>query len=276
MMVTPGLAAMAAASPCRQESPRCRLRLLIIGGAAAFSLVACASGKVGTGSWQFERQFANRSYAYAAAIAPDGTPAERFELRPGDCPRVTGDCSADRERVELVEALPASPLGREFWYHYSLYVPSDFPATGPVNTKLGQFHQRGGGKPPVLFTLNDTVYFFELSDPSIHHSDPMNPDPPLMQVDLLPASEMKGRWTDVLVNARWSQEPDGFIKVWINGAQKIDHSGPNADRGDPVNFKYGIYRSFVSRYQGQPYPTLVAYYREVRKGSTRESVTRPQ
>ena len=29
-------------------------------------------------------------------------------------------------------------------------------------------------------------------------------------------NDMKGRWTDILINARYSREEDGYLKVWVN------------------------------------------------------------
>jgi hypothetical protein len=58
--------------------------------------------------------------------------------------------------------------------------------------------------------------------------------------------------------------------VWVNGQLKADIKGPNTINTTPVYFKYGIYRSFVSRVQNRP--TQVLYFDEVRKGPTRESV----
>ena len=28
--------------------------------------------------------------------------------------------------------------------------------------------------------------------------------------------EMRGKWTDILVHAKWSDKDDGFFKVWVN------------------------------------------------------------
>ncbi|MBX4862242.1 hypothetical protein HJA86_20045 [Rhizobium bangladeshense] len=221
---------------------------------------ACAAGFS-----SFQLQSA-APYAYSRSKAPDGTNAERFELRAGDCPKSIGDCRDDRERAERSESLPASSLNREYWYHFSVFIPKDWPQTAPLNTKLGQFHQK------VLFQIQDGQYIFELSNPAARQANPMAPLRPLRQIALLSASSMNGRWTDVTVNAKWSQSNDGFIQVWVNGAQKVSLRGPNVDRKAAVYFKYGIYRSFVSRAKGKSLPTLVAWYRDINRGSSRESV----
>lgn len=247
------------------------MRLILI---SAYLLVLSAGAAVAGGFSPFELQTAGKPYAYSTGRAPDGTAAERFELRPGDCPKSTGDCRYDRERIERFEKLPASAIGSEYWYHFSVYVPADWPKTGALDTKLGQFHQMGEGKPPVLFQLDDGNYIFELSNPSRHQKSPMAPERALTNIVLKSAAAMRGRWTQVLVHAHWSQGNDGIIQVWVDGKQKVNLTGPNVDRQNPVYFKYGIYRSFVSRYGGRPYPTLVAWFKDINKGKSRSAVER--
>ncbi len=77
---------------------------------------------------------------------------------------------------------------------------------------------------------------------------------------------MLGKWTDVLVNAKWTNEEDGFFKVWVNGKLKAQHTGMTQERIDDMNFHIGVYRSFLSKTPG-PDPTQVAYYDEVRHGN---------
>ncbi|KEQ04792.1 polysaccharide lyase [Pseudorhizobium pelagicum] len=244
----------------------------LLGSLLALTVAVTAGCTSSGGFSSFDLQSAGKSYAYSRSRAPDGSNAERFELRPGDCPRSTGDCGADRERIEKSEQLPASKVGSEYWYSFSVYVPEDWPRTAPLTTKLGQFHQKGEGKPPVLFQFDEYGYEFELSNPSQVQKDPMNPVRPLRNVSLKPAAAMRGAWTEVLVHAKWSRQQDGFINVWVDGQKKVDLAGPNVDRNQPVYFKYGIYRSFVSRYGGRDYPTLVAWFRDVKRGPTRVSV----
>ena len=239
----------------------------------AFSILLPSYNIRAGGFSSFDLQTAGKSYAHSRSRAPDGSVAERFELRSGDCPQSTGDCRADRERVEKSEQLPASRVGSEFWYSFSVFLPSDWPSTGRLTTKLGQFHQKGDGKPPVLFQLDDQTYEFELGDPSRRQGNPMKPIGAFKNIRLKSAAAMKGKWTDVVVHAKWSRKNDGFIKMWVDGRQKVNLTGANVDRDQPVYFKYGIYRSFVSRAK-KPYPTLVAWYRNINRGVARAKVER--
>ncbi|AHG47948.1 hypothetical protein RLEG12_24525 [Rhizobium leguminosarum bv. trifolii CB782] len=237
--------------------------------AVVCALAASSVASAADGFGSFSLQSA-KVYSYQQAAAPDGSKAERFELRSGDCPSSTGDCQTDRERVEKWENKPASRLDHEYWYHFSVFIPKDWPAGGSINTKLGQFHQFGNGKPPVLFEIQNGQYIFELSNPSVRQASPMHPLAPLRQIGLTSANAMKGRWTSVTVNANWSRTTAGFINVWVNGAKKVALKGPNVDRDSPVYFKYGVYRSFVSRLKSDG--PLVAWYNGIRRGSSRNMV----
>ena len=83
---------------------------------------------------------------------------------------------------------------------------------------------------------------------------------------LIDQKDMLGKWTDVLVNAKWTNKKDGFFKVWVNGKLKAQHTGMTQEKIDDMLFHIGIYRSFLSKTPG-PDPTQVAYYDEVRHGN---------
>ena len=74
---------------------------------------------------------------------------------------------------------------------------------------------------------------------------------------------MQGKWTDVQFEIDTSSRT-GKLKVWVNGQVKADIASPVVTWDpDYFYFKYGIYRSFVSRH-GAPMPTHIAYFDEVR------------
>lgn len=81
--------------------------------------------------------------------------------------------------------------------------------------------------------------------------------------------DLRGRWHKIEVHARWSRSSDGFFKVWVNGGQKVNIQGRTLnDKG--TYFKYGIYRSFLSR--SARHPTQTVYYANVRKARSRENL----
>ena len=79
----------------------------------------------------------------------------------------------------------------------------------------------------------------------------------------LKINDMKGKWTDILINCRFSREEDGFMKVWVNNKLTYEYTGPTK-RDDNMYFKFGIYRFSVFKEM----PTQVIYFDEVRIGKT--------
>lgn len=193
-----------------------------------------------------------------------GNLSERFELRQGDCGEQPGwsDCAMDRERTELSELKPYTPLNQPTWYAWSIWFDRTWQDISPVTTTVGQFHQRDSSVPAVLFIQKDGRYYLRLE--SAKNLYPNNVR------TLLVDSELRGRWHRIVVFANWSTGDDGILQVWINGKQRLNLSGANTTNTTPVYFKYGIYRSFVSRVPNRP--TQIVYIDEVAKGPTRESV----
>lgn len=235
-------------------------------------LAACRNaGAVDRGDFgPFARSLNTTSYGYAVVPDPTGsapTPeVERFEVRPGDCGANSGwnDCATDRERSELGEK--GTETG-EAWYGWSLYVPADTVNVYPTKVDLGQFHQHGA----------HVIWMFQ-NDAGGYHLDRHVPKPAKMYVELIPKGGLRGRWHRIEVNARWTSGPDGFFRVWVDGVKKADYRGQTCTTCT-VYFKYGLYRSFLSRYERakgtDEVPAQVVYYANVRRSDTREGLAPP-
>lgn len=252
----------------------CVTLALTLAAAQLAATQAQAQRSQAEGFGAFNLQSAGSRDGYGRVRFSDGTRAERFILRAGDCPQVTGDCGANRERIEFSERNPAQPVGSEVWVGWSLFLPADFPVPrggdGP-NITLGQFHQRDDSGPELLFNLRRTALEVELTDPTRRDDDPMNPIPRFRITEIVPTQALVGRWTRFVVNARWSRGNDGFVRVYVNGREAWSYDGPTTNSTAPIYFKYGIYRSFVSRCGG-PCPDMTAYYTSVIRGSSRADV----
>lgn len=76
---------------------------------------------------------------------------------------------------------------------------------------------------------------------------------------------------------RWEKNIKGFMKVWANGELKFDFKGRTM-REDSIYFRYGLYRSFISRYAysrgitPQPVPGQKVYFANVKRGKTRNEL----
>lgn len=215
----------------------------------------------------FKRSLNNTPWGHAVVNHPvrKGAVSERFELRAGDCSSQPGwsDCDKDRERTELSELAPYTPVGVNVWYAWSFLLDSSWVDITPVTTTIGQFHQRDQSTPVVLFVQRNNQLLMRLE--SAKDLYPTNNIFTILSAPMLMAG-----WHDVVVNAKWSTANDGLIKVWVDGRMVLSLTGVNTKYDTPVYFKYGIYRSFVSRTSHRP--PHVIWYDEVRKGYTRESV----
>ena len=219
----------------------------------------------------FERSLNTKNYGYS--VIEDPTKAaptkivEVFEVRLGDCKSNRGwsDCENDRERSELKEVNKDNYPNDEYWYGWSVYFPMDYNNVFPTKTALGQFHQDGA----------HPVWMFQNSAGGYHLDDQVH-GRTRKYYELISESELTGQWHQVEVHARWAIDDDGFFRVWINGLKKVDYKGQTMT-ARAVYFKYGVYRTFMSRYKNandtDDVPTQVAYFSNVKRASSRESLS---
>ena len=262
----------------------------ISGALIGLGLAGCvtADSDVLSGKWHFSDTLNQnlKPWGYAVVKKSDGHPVRsgeksmRFEVRSGDCSWSSGkssysyysDCEHFAERRERKQR-PRSEGGSgneigENWYHYSIYLPHDFPVIWPVNNALGQFHD--GNQAREIWNksfqfniLKGGVYGIES-----YYGGSAGDD------DLIHVDDMRGKWTDVLVHVNWVSSPSGFLYVYVNGDTKPSYSwtGSTRPKNDNIHFKFGIYRYGVNNIIG-PVPTQIVYYDDVRKGKTCAEVT---
>lgn len=224
------------------------------------------------------------SYQYIKdkSAARAGKAYQRFELRDGDCfpPQDGGwnDCKMDRERFEFSSRPRQQPEGKQC-YGYSIMLDENFQSVHPTNTDLGQVHQRGGPKgtagglksfPPLIQigAKYDRLIFgwHELT------GDENNITDIKQEYFLANISDMKGVWTDLSFCLDFGNKR---MDAWVNGEKKVEIlRSPINFTPDSIYFKYGIYRSFISRYKNRngTMPTQIVYYDEVRRGTSVEKV----
>lgn len=203
---------------------------------------------------------------------------QRFELRDGDCfpPQDGGwnDCETDRERFEF-SGIPDQKPGGKHCYGYSLKLDESFEPVSPASTDLGQVHQIGGPKgraggftsfPPIIqigAKYNRLTFgWHELT------GDENNIIDQKREFELAKIDEIKGKWTDISFCLDFKNRR---MDAWVNGKKKVEIlRSPIKFMPESIYFKYGIYRSFISRYKkfhGKA-PTQIVYYDEVRRGNS--------
>lgn len=215
---------------------------------------------------EFKRSLNTKTYGYRLVEDPTGKHTsklvERFEVRSGDCSSNKGwsDCEEDRERSELSEILNQENKDTSNWYAWDFYVPPDWPNVFPTKTVLGQFHQKGS-HPVWMFLQKDGGLY--LDDQSSGRSSRM--------ALLIPSQAFTGQWHRIKVHAKWAADDSGYIRVWVNDQQLFEHHGKTIT-AKSVYFKYGVYRSFMSRFKNSfssaAVPTQIAYFTNVRKSAT--------
>jgi hypothetical protein len=224
------------------------------------------------GDYSAFRRSLNNHTAYGRRVVQAPSPvragkfAERFELHSGDCGAAPdwNDCTNDRERSELIQQKPYSKPNQVYWYAWSFFIPSDYKNIFPVKVALGQFIQEDQPKPPLMFQNGSGGYAVEAVQ--------LEKKPFL----LIAEKDLRGRWHDLMLSALWSTGKDGFFKIWVDGKLKFTHHGPTLKHTEPVLFKYGIYRSFLSRFpHGKKIPDQTVYFDEVKWGKSRASVQIP-
>lgn len=221
-------------------------------------------------------------YKWSTEIVLAGKKSQRFELRSGDCSESPGwsDCKNNRERSEITVTSTVMYPGERKYLAWNIYLPVNFETSSFVNTSMGQVHQRGGpggtagglpSFPPLMqFEAKGDTYsvcWHRLD------GDPKNIIDKCVTKPLIKISEMRGKWTEVVLDLDLSMETGG-AKVYINGNETATFESPLV-RFKPMELymKYGIYNSFVSRHGG-PMPTQVVYYDEVRIADKLEHASR--
>ena len=170
-----------------------------------------------------------------------GSQSIRFEVRDGDCGKDKeggwNDCKGDRERHELAINKKGQKMSKgEYWFSWSLYFLKEHQNLWPLSNNYGQFHQEGG--PPVFmfkelrggYSIIRTIGDDDYDERRLIRND-----------------DMKGKWHDILINAKWSKKDDGFFKLWVNDKLKYEYKGPTKTE-KYVYQKFGIYSTGITRY----------------------------
>ena len=234
---------------------------------SSFSKSFSISSDVGFGN-QYKKSLFNNFKKHGVCIVEKskghptrlGQQSLRFEVKSGDCGYNKGwdDCKKDRERHELSGNRHSDG---EYWYAWSIYLPKDFKNIYPTKLAMGQFHQ-SKGHVVWMFQNADGGYFV---DNQVYGRTSRTDR-------ILNQEEMLSRWNDILINANWTDKNIGFFRVWVNGKLSYKYNGPTKSKGKKVYQKFGVYRSFMSRYKMAKnvdlVPGQVVYFDEVRTGKS--------
>lgn len=215
------------------------------------------------------------SYGYSIVndVSRAGQESQRFEVRAGDCSSDPGwsDCDNDRERSEI-SIKRRFNYGLDQWIGFSVFLPKNFKTSDKVHTTVGQIHQRGGpsGTAGGLPSFPPVVQLNMKSDEysacvHILTGSPANVRDRCKTFDLASIENMRDRWTDIILHLDTSSNVSE-LEIFVNCKRKAQLLDFINFKPSKYYFKYGIYRSFVSRHGGAM-PTQILYIDEVRMGN---------
>jgi hypothetical protein len=244
-------------------------------------------------NWDVHAWQSNSPWAlqYSKDIVRDGEYSLRFEKRKDDCGpnKNKGDCirtSAKwigRSEVSIPVPNQFGELGSH-WYSWSIYIPeeSDLPTfsgfvimgqfkTHTKHIKATRKHVKGSikGRPLDCPELNLKFYLISeglFSDrQGVTHCNPWEKNNKSLHnkffQKLIDIDDIKGKWHDIVVNANWTDKEDkGFIKIWVNGEQKLDFYGKTLSKMKTINgWRQGALFRFGAYSQKWPGKTIVYY-----------------
>jgi hypothetical protein len=172
---------------------------------------------------QVHQQFGAK-HAFGVMVDPEdrSNHAGRFELRQNDPIQSNGKRS---------EVLFPKQDGKDRWYSYSLYLPSNGFEKDSNNDIITQWHQSGGGSPSTTMRVHNDRFSVRSGNKKEDRKD----------YDLGPAQ--KDTWHDFVFHIVHSPGSDGLLEVWHNGEKVLEQKGGNMYAMDLPRWKIGIYKS---------------------------------
>lgn len=182
----------------------------------------------------------------------------------------------DQHRSEITG--PRSGPSGEFKYGWSLFLPENFDGETHFSI-VTQWHNWGSGKeyppdggPPTSITISNNTWSMK-----IQHQEGEELKTAKEVLTFGSIEEDKGKWTDFYMEVNW-QSPKaggGYLRLWKNGVQVINYTGPTWFDGQTKGpyFKMGAYKGGGS-WKGEEDRTILFFdeFRMGDKSSTREQI----
>ena len=207
-----------------------------------------------------------------------GTKSVRVELRPGDCDSsqtflsgstVVSDCTSDRSRFEIRQAVGGSTAGQIITYEYYVYIPAQSNFQPPWSkigsaplTVLSQINwQCGATACPGLGSNGYGALAYLLIDSSGTLFVQTQQDFSWIPNAKVPVdSSPFDKWIKLKYVTKSSSSGDGFFQAYANDKLIINEARvtlPNPSAY--ISLKLGIYNSSMSSVS-KPWSTQVIYY----------------
>jgi Polysaccharide lyase len=223
-------------------------------------------------TWTLETPGKPYSIQAVPDVQKNGQDSLRFETRPGEAWISQRFIRTFRAEVATEEYAPIHSVK---WYAFSLQLPANFPAV-PVRDsedqwmclaqwKFSEFFngakRKAGSRPGLHFSYLKGRFEIE-----VLHANPDAREGADEERVFKEKHFPLGKWNDFVVQAKWSNNQDGFVNIWWNGKQIVEYRGPvGFELATGPEFKFGLYHSDSDQ-------TLVAYFNQVKSGDTPQAV----
>lgn len=161
-------------------------------------------------------------------------------------------------RAELAKDTGASAHAHtEQRYGFSTFLPDTWQIDTQAGEIITQWHSSNadeaaagepGKSPPLALYINGDVFkITSIWDPKkvTIDNDPTIGEPKGGRATLWqgPVTAMRGKWVDWVFHVKWNYDGNGFVRVWKDGQQIVNRTGPNTyNDEDTLWFKYGVYK----------------------------------
>lgn len=204
-----------------------------------------AAGELDRSLWQLD----SKGECTVSIAAPDGDAdarAAKFVAGRGSRCELT-----PKMYHSWIEKFQNEPFNEERWYVFSTYLEGPWEPY-PKNEIIAQWHGNrdkllgdldGRGPPLAIRIYGNEFRITSGADPNLISSQRWIARNPLWI-----APVVTGRWMHWRIQARWSWEDDGLLRIWVDDQLVVDHSGPNTYndlRG--VYLKLGPYHPMSGR-----------------------------
>ncbi|MGG6296041.1 polysaccharide lyase [Leptolyngbya sp. AN02str] len=180
--------------------------------------------------------------------------AARFELR-------RNDPIASRGRRVEYHTYHLNTLSGPHWYSFRLLLPSDYerdPSQEHIAQWQGPVNGRWTSPNMALVTRDGNLV---LEGAWFRDRDAKRVE----RTTYWRQPYETGRWVEFIFYVNFSEDDDGFVKVWKDGEQIVDFAGKTGDPyRDSVGLKIGIYKQDWARGEYSTTHTRVLYYDDVK------------
>jgi hypothetical protein len=193
----------------------------------------------------FFEQTSSAGRARLAGIGRDGASAVRLHTEPGDS-NVNNSGTAERDDLSTSQSATDCYEGHEQWWAHSILFPDDYviPPAGAVWNwgVVMDFHHTGptGQANFQVVSLPTGLVFQGFGGPTVANSPS---DPGFYGASIGPVT--KNAWYDFVYHVKWSSGSDGYFYAWVNGVQKLAHTGPTLYSGQGCYLKLANYHTAV-------------------------------